>query len=166
MSFRRMARPTQRRRGGRSSGNVVRFPPLPRVPIPPGGRRDPRQTRLAAVVESLSRALGDDAHVGTANFTSGFAASAVDLGRLKDLLEGGIARLDMGQVRARWKADVFEWMRRTIRLWVQRCKLLRFRLRDEGIRVEIETQDDAGYYTYGFDVFPGRRRVTPRQRRR
>ena len=26
-----------------------------------------------------------------------------------------------------------------------------------GIRVELETQDDHGYYSYGFDVFPGHR---------
>ena len=44
-------------------------------------------------------------------------------------------------------------MRRLLRSWVQRCKLVKIERQELGIRVELDTQDDHGYYTYGFDVF-------------
>jgi len=49
-----------------------------------------------------------------------------------------------------------DWIRRVCRAWVQRCKRLRIERRRTGIRIELETQDDLGYYEYGFDVFPKR----------
>ncbi len=33
---------------------------------------------------------------------------------------------------------------------------MRIECRQAGIRIELETQDDFGYYEYGFDVFPKR----------
>jgi uncharacterized protein YprB with RNaseH-like and TPR domain len=55
--------------------------------------------------------------------------------------------------KERWD-EVFSWMRRLLRSWVQRCKLVKIERQELGIRVELDTQDDHGYYKYGFDVFP------------
>ncbi len=87
------------------------------------------------------------------NFTGGFHASAVDLGRLQAALTRGVARLDSAQLEARWD-DVFKWMMKVLRAWVQRYKSVHIKRSDAGVRVEIQTQDDHGYYSYGFDVFP------------
>src|SRR2546426_3047299 len=154
------------RRGRRSSGNVVPFPPLARTPPPPRSRFDPRQANLARVVGALIDALGGSRCARSTNLVTGFRASAVDVGRVKTILEAGVAAFDMRQVKARWKRDVFAWMVETTRAWVQRCKLVRLRPRETGIRVELQTQDDEGYYDYGFDVLPGRRRASSRRRRR
>ena len=94
----------------------------------------------------------------TSNVASGFPASAVDLGALKDALEGGIARFAFSHLRERWDEDVRSWMQQDVHAWVQRCKLSRIRLFDQGIDVSLETQDDHGYYHYRFDVFWGRQR--------
>ena len=102
--------------------------------------------------------MGSDMEIATANTSRGFPAAAVDLGRLQEELEAGLRRLDMKQVRARWGEDVSTWMVRLLMTWVQRCKMVRFRLRRQGINVRLETQDDRGYYRYEFDVFPGRGR--------
>ncbi len=153
------------RRGARtSSGHVVPFPPLARTPPPPRSRFDPRQANVARVVGALLDAVGSSAGARPTNLT-GFRASAVDVGRVKAILEAGIAAFDMHQVKARWKRDVRAWMVGTVRAWVQRCKLIRLRPREAGIRVELQTQDDEGYYDYGFDVFPRRRRARPLRRR-
>lgn len=93
----------------------------------------------------------------TSNTTTGFHASAVDLGRLKSELERAIVRFDMETVHARWGVDLGAWMTRLVFSWVQRAKELKFDLRERGVRVQIETQDDAGYYDYAFDVMPGRK---------
>ena len=37
--------------------------------------------------------------------------------------------------------------------------------RETGIHVDLETQDDHGYYTYGFDVFTRRTTTTSNSRR-
>ncbi|HLM75045.1 MAG TPA: hypothetical protein VK459_20185 [Polyangiaceae bacterium] len=47
-------------------------------------------------------------------------------------------------------------MCRAISSWVQRYKRLKIERAGDGLRIEIETQDDHGYYVYRFDVFPGR----------
>ena len=39
---------------------------------------------------------------------------------------------------------------------VQPVKHMKADLCDKGIAIEIETQDDHGYYHYRLDVFPGR----------
>lgn len=109
------------------------------------------------IAGAIVDAAGQDFGVGIANTVSGFPASAVDVGRLKTALESGIAGFSMDLVRQRWDEDVARWLGGTVLSWVQRCKSLRLDKRDNGLRVEIEAQDDLGYYTYGFDVFPGRR---------
>jgi hypothetical protein len=93
--------------------------------------------------------------VAGANLSTGFHASGVDLGRLQVALERGTARLDMVQIAERWD-EVRAWMHDVLRAWVQRFKMLHIERRESGIRVEFQTQDDHGYYSYGFDVFAGR----------
>ncbi len=94
-------------------------------------------------------------HVSGPNLSTGFYASAVDIGRLQAALEHGLARFDETQIETRWD-EIFGWIGRVARTWVQRCKRMRIERRQMGIRIELETQDDLGYYEYGFDVFPGR----------
>lgn len=136
---------------------MVHFPPLPPLPEPPELPADPRQRSLPSFAAQLSDALGDSTHFRTANTTSGFHAAAVDLGRLKAAMERGIQRLDMETIRSRWDADVRAWLTRLLLTWVQRAKEASFDLRELGIHVRFETQDDAGYYQYAFDVMPGRK---------
>jgi hypothetical protein len=92
------------------------------------------------------------------NLSTGFYASAVDVGRLQAALEHGLARFDETQLERRWD-EILGWMRRVTRTWVQRCKRMRIECRQTGIRIELETQDDFGYYEYGFDVIPSRLRA-------
>src|SRR2546428_5172992 len=125
-----------------SSGDVVPFPPLARTPPPPRSRFDPRQANVARIVGALLDAVGGSAGTRPTNLATGFRASAVDVGRVKAIVEAGIAAFDMHQVKARWKRDVRAWMVGTLRAWVQRCKLIRLRPREAGIRVELQTQDD------------------------
>jgi hypothetical protein len=87
------------------------------------------------------------------NFTTGFHASAVDLGRLQAALTRGVGRLDRAQLEARWD-EVFKWIMKVLRAWVQRYKSVHIKRNEIGVRVEMQTQDDHGYYSYGFDVFP------------
>ena len=94
-------------------------------------------------------------HVSGPNLSTGFYASAVDVGRLQAALEHGLARFDETQLETRWD-EIFDWIRRVARTWLQRCKRMRIERRKTGIRIELETQDDFGYYEYGFDVFPRR----------
>lgn len=62
----------------------------------------------------------------------------------------------MEQIRERWDDDVMTWICMMIRSWVQRCKEMHFDVRELGIHIILETQDDKGYYKYEFDAFPGR----------
>jgi len=137
------------------SANVARFPPLPRLPPPPRFPQDPRQQQTRRILGGIARAAQSQLVLAGPNLVKGFPASAVDLGRLKTALERGVHRLDAEQVAERWD-EVFAWMRRLIAAWVQRYKMLKIVQRGGGIRVEIQTQDDHGYYDYAFDVFPGR----------
>jgi hypothetical protein len=89
------------------------------------------------------------------NLSTGFHASAVDVGRLQAALEHGLARFDESQVETRWD-ELFGWIRRVTRSWVQRCKRMRIERHQSSIRIELETQDDLGYYEYRFDVSPRR----------
>ena len=115
-----------------------------------------RQSQFRRIVGNLGAAIGGHGSLSTANVQSGYPAAAPDLGRLKDALERGLARFDMDQVRARWDDDVFEWLRLTVKAWVQRCKMLQIRPRQNGVQIRLMTQDDHGYYRYEFDVFPGK----------
>ena len=95
------------------------FPPLARTPPPPRSRFDPRQANVARVVGALLDAVGGSAGARPANLATGFRASAVDVGRVKAIVEAGIAAFDMHQVKTRWKRDVRAWMVGTLRAWVQ-----------------------------------------------
>lgn len=89
------------------------------------------------------------------NLSTGFYASAVDLGRLQTELARGMEHLDATQLEERWD-EVARWLRSALGSWVQRCKHMKLDRREQGIHIELETQDDHGYYSYAFDVFPGR----------
>lgn len=65
-----------------------------------------------------------------------------------------LARLDATQTEARWP-EVFEWIRAVLAAWVQRIKRMKIVRFASGVRVELQTQDDLGYYDYGFDVIRG-----------
>ena len=130
------------------------FPPLPKTPAPPQFDLDPRQRRFLKIAAAIVDQLGSSSASFEVQAMSGFPASAVNVGELKSALEGGMKRLDMRAVRVRWSDDVFDWMRLTIRAWVQRCKMMRLVARRNGVNVKLETQDDLGYYRYEFDVFP------------
>jgi hypothetical protein len=135
---------------------IVRFPPLPAIPEPFGATGDDRQRvfeRIAGVIGEH----GESGHVTVANTVHGFRASAVDLGFLQDMLGKAVAELRMEDVRARWSDDLFPWFRKALLSWVQRCKRIQISLEENGIGIEIETQDDRGYYRYVFDVLPGRK---------
>jgi hypothetical protein len=139
------------------TSNVVRFPPLPPVPTPPSFPVDPRQQGAARIFARLGSALeGADLVASTANLSSGFPAASVDLARLKDALEAGLAGFNAEQLAARWEVDVRDWVHSVLFRWVQRCKQITARLAPNGIAIELQSQDDRGYYTYRFDVFPGR----------
>ena len=138
--------------------DVVRFPPLPPIPIRPVGPADERQQTFHQIVGRITDGLTEQGNVGVINSATGFRASAVDLGVLQDMIEDGFERLGMEQVRERWEVDVRAWLVSMLRNWVQRCKFLHFDLAEKGIHIKIQTQDDRGYYDYEFDVFPGRTR--------
>lgn len=134
---------------------VARFPPLARIPAPPRFPPDPRQKRTRKILGGIARAVESEMITAGPNLVKGFPASGVDLGRLKSALERGVKHFDSRQLEER-SDEVRDWMRRAISIWVQRYKRLKIELAGNGLRIEIETQDDHGYYVYGFDVFPGR----------
>lgn len=130
---------------------------MPKAPVAPVRGPDPRQQNFEQVVNAIDAAARkSDASIASANVSQGFHAARVDLGELKNALEFGVRKFTVAQLHARWEEDVRTWMHSLIRLWVQRCKSQRLELRENGIAVELETQDDHGYYVYRFDVFPGR----------
>jgi hypothetical protein len=138
--------------------DVARFPPLPPMPDPPTGLVDERQQAFGAFSSRIGEALdGESAQVGVINVVTGYPAAAVNLGELQEVLEAALQRFDMKEVRDRWDDDVFVWLRRVLLAWVQRCKFIHFDLESErGIHIQLQTQDDRGYYQYEFDIFPGR----------
>lgn len=151
-------RPPRNVKRARAEANpIVRFPPLPPAPEPPVLPDDPRQTRAGRVVGALAGIAQQHMRLSGPNLTTGFHASAVDLGALQHALERGLSRFDPAQIESRW-SEVFDWIRRVMSTWVQRYKELRIERRNEGIRIEFQTQDDLGYYDYAFDVFPHRDR--------
>ena len=136
---------------------MIAFPPLPRRPEPPQLAPDARQTKTVRIVGNIGGVLaGAGAELATANLTTGFHAAAADLGKLQAALEAGLVRFDMPRVADRWD-EVHGWICQVVFAWIQRVKQLKVERREEGVRIELITQDDLGYYEYGFDVFPGRR---------
>lgn len=144
-----------RDRTASKSREVTPFPPLPRPPKAPRLPADRRQSNSAHTIRAIAGIAGSEMDVSGPNLSTGFYASAVDVGRLQAALEHGLARFDETQLETRWD-EIFDWIRRVARTWVQRCKRMRIERRQIGIRIELETQDDLGYYEYGFDVFPRR----------
>ena len=136
--------------------DVLRFPPLPPLPSPPASSLDERQQTFNDIIGNLTSALSQRGGVATVNTTTGFHASAVDLGYLQNVIGDAIALFDMAQVRERWSVDLFDWIRRTLTSSIQRCKQIHFDLEENGIRITLDAQDDRGYYHYEFDVFPGK----------
>jgi hypothetical protein len=106
---------------------------------------------LGVLAENAARTM----QLATPNFTTGFHAASVDLGRLQQALDRGVARFDATGLEDRWQ-DVLAWMRDVVRAWVQRFKRLTIERRDSGVHVELVTQDDHGYYSCAFDVFLSR----------
>jgi len=135
---------------------IILWPPLPSVPVPPSFDLDPRQQTFRQVLGGLADGLSlvpvEDAKP---RYRTGYPASAIDLGRLQDALASGIQAFSMADIEAR-RSEVIEWFLATLRGWVQRRKGAAIDVRANGIHVRVETQDDHGYYTYEFDVFPGR----------
>ena len=120
---------------------------------------DERQRTFRRIIGNLVGAMQQsDGQIAVNGSVTGFRASAVDLGHLQTLANDALGLLTMEQVRERWNEDVMEWLLDLLRLWVQRRKQIRFDLAENGIHIELETQDDHGYYRYEFDVFPGKRR--------
>jgi len=135
-----------------SRGGPIRraFPPLPSVKPPAAGRgTDPRQANALALAPGLAGRLPSALHTG-----SGFRASSVDLGELKDLLEQGTKRLTMPQLQSRFHEDIQGFVHSVVTMWVQRPVEIASELQDDSIRVRVRTQDDHGTYDYAFDVFP------------
>jgi hypothetical protein len=139
--------------GSQSDNPVARFPPLPAFPPAPQQPPDARQAQTRQIIAGLAGAVEAETQVAGPNLTTGYFASSVDLGRLQSELAKGVARLNAAQLEERWD-EVFSWMHRLLRAWVQRCKLMKIERKELGIRVELETQDDHGYYEYRFEVFP------------
>lgn len=138
------------------SRGVTPFPPVPKLPKAPQFPADARQSSSAHVIGAIAGIARATPQFSGPNLSTGFHASAVDLGRLQSVLERGLARFDDGQLEARWD-EVSDWIRRVARSWVQRCKKMHIERRELGIRIELETQDDLGRYEYCFDVFPRRK---------
>lgn len=129
------------------------FPPLAAQPSPAVLPADPRQARTRHILGTLTSQLGGVAEAGT---RTGYRASAVDVGRLQEVIERSLTRFDDTRLSARWD-EIQGWIVTLLRAWVQRAKRLQVERAEKGIRIEIEAQDDLGYYTYGFDVFPRRK---------
>jgi hypothetical protein len=70
----------------------------------------------------------------------------------KNAHEQALARFDMGIASDRWERDLRRWFGKSLLRWIQRTKQITTKLHTNGISVEIETQDDLGYYHYGFDL--------------
>ena len=127
---------------------------LPPVPEPPAFGPDPRQETFYSVVGRLIPALSDpDGEVRVASTSTGFPASAVDLGRLQSEMERAFAGWSRKEIRFRWRDDVFPWISQFTRAWVQRRSILQARCTRLGIRIVLDTKDDRGYYHYVFEVF-------------
>lgn len=147
-------------------GPVPSAPPVP-APAAPGrtaigvsaeapGFEDPRQDLGRRTLGKGTAQLGRRSGSVIYNLTTGMAASSVDLARLQGLLEGVIVHFEMAELSARWDEDVQAALQDVVLEWVQRVDAFDMQLHESGVSVSLQTQDDYGYYQYGFDVFPGR----------
>jgi hypothetical protein len=137
-------------------GELVPFPPLPAAPPPPRFPSDPRQRTRNRIVGAISSQISEgEMQLVADTGTTGYPASAVNLGQIKDALENALEHFSMATLQARWESDVRSFVLSVLHAWVQRAKHRKADLFDKGIAIQIETQDDHGYYRYRFDVFPG-----------
>ena len=95
------------------SREVAPFPPIPRAPKAPQLPADPRQSNSAHTIGAIAGIAGSAMRVSGPNLSTGFYASAVDVGRLQAALEHGLARFDNSQLEARWD-EIFDWIRRSL----------------------------------------------------
>jgi hypothetical protein len=130
-------------------------PPLGEIPEPPRFQ-DPRQLRSRNIIRSTTAQLGRRGGGPVVNLETGWGAAGVNLGELQDLLEKLISSLDHPSLMQRWEDEVDDHLTSAIFQWVQRVKELEMMVEDEGVHIELITQDDHGAYAYHFDVFPGR----------
>jgi hypothetical protein len=128
------------------------FPPLAQIPAGPKLGVDPRQNRTRRILNNIGDAMG--ASPGPVP-VRGYFASAVDVGAVQAALEQGLARFNEERLASRWE-EIFGWIADFLRAWIQRCKEMMIERRGPAVRIEIVTQDDLGYYNYGFDIFPAR----------
>jgi len=133
----------------------VELPGLRPLPPPPA-LSDPRQANSRGLLSNLQRQLGPGVAAVPTNFETGMAAAELRLCILQDLLEGMLADFDMKTLPLAWEDTVSPALREAIQVWVQRTTRLQLELRDNGVHIWMQTQDDRGYYSYRFDVFPGR----------
>ena len=141
---------------------MAQFPPIPRVPDAPRFPPDARQTRSARIIGNIAEQIAQTGmEVAGPNLVSGYHASAVNLGQLQQTLEHGLSRFDHERLTARW-AEVLGWINEILVTWIQRPKETCVELKEKGIRIELTSQDDLGYYDYAFDVFPTRGKARSR----
>lgn len=131
---------------------LILFSPLPEMPEPPVVGDDPRQTKFRGIIGALADATRDHVQLNVTNLDTGYHASAPALGVLKSAHEETLGHFDMRGVRDRWEKDLQRWLSNSLARWIQRTKQVTMKLYPNGIAVEIETQDDHGYYRYCFDI--------------
>ena len=154
------------------SGNVISLFGGGRPPAPPAStpersvlqpvleaprHEDPRQDIGRRTLGKGTAQLGRRGGGAAYNLVTGMPASAVNLGKLQSLLETVISELEQPELRVRWDDDVRSALQDALLEWVQRVDAFDLQVHESGVSVSIQTQDDFGYYQYGFDVFPGRR---------
>ena len=113
---------------------------------------DPHQSSFRGIVGALADATREWGQVSVTNLATGYHASAPALGVIKNAHEQALAHFDMRIARDRWDQDLRRWLGKSLLRWIQRTKQITIELHTNGISVEIETQDDLGYYRYGFDL--------------
>jgi hypothetical protein len=131
---------------------VILFPPLPEMPEPPVIGPDPRQSGFRGIVGALTEATSEWGRIRATNLAVGYHASAPSLGVIKSAHEQALVHFDMRSVHDRWDQDLRRWLGKSLLRWIQRTKRVSTELHPNGIAVEIEAQDDLGYYRYGFDL--------------
>lgn len=130
----------------------IRFPPLPDMPEPPQVGPDPRQRGFQHIIGAITNATREHGRIHTANLVTGYHAAAPSLGTIKSAHEQALARFDTRIAGERWDEDLQGWLADSLYRWIQRTKRVSTELRANGIAIEIETQDDHGYYQYRFDI--------------
>jgi len=96
-----------RGRTASNSRDVAPFPPIPRPPKAPQLPADPRQSSTARIINAIAGVAESSMGVSGANLSTGFHASAVDVGRLQVALERGLTRFDENQLETRWD-EIFD----------------------------------------------------------